>query len=327
MFSTGLSMRRISGGRSAVEGLYVETAARSDGWLFTLGARVDGWETANGHLTESVVATGDITKEQIYPSRSGTLPTARLGVRHELDNGFYLRGAAYEGFRAPSLNELYRPFRVGQITTLANPALTPENLYGAELGIGGDHGAFTWDLTGFWNQLHNPIANVTTGVNLQTRENAFDINAPGVEAEGRYAINDDISLTAAFDTVSAHTKVISTTTGLLINSRPAQAPRWTVTGGVEYRPLPQLTLFADFRYESERFADDQNTLPLAPATTVDARISWALTHSLSLYVYGTNLFNARVASTAAFQPVLGGTAIVTNFSAPRMVGGGLSFTQ
>lgn len=328
LFSSGLSMRRISGGRSAVEGLYVETAARSDGWLFTLGARVDGWETANGHLTESVVATDNVTKQLTYPSRSGTLPTARLGVRREIGNGLYLRGAAYEGFRAPSLNELYRPFRVGQITTLANPALTPENLYGTELGIGGEHGAFTWDLTGFWNQLHNPIANVTTGVNLQTRENAFDINAPGVEAEGRYTIGDDISLTAAFDTVAAHTKVISTTTGLLINTRPAQAPRWTATGGVEFRPLPQLALFADFRHESERFADDQNTLPLAPATTVDARVSWALTHALSLYVYGTNLFNARVASTAAFQPVQGNpSVVVTNFSAPRMVGGGLSFAQ
>ena len=328
LFSSGLSMRRISGGRSAVEGVYAETAARSDGWLFTLGARVDGWETANGHLTESVAATGVVSKHETYPSRSGTLPTARFGVRRELGNGLYLRGAAYEGFRAPSLNELYRPFRVGQITTLANPALTPENLYGTEIGIGGDHGAFTWDVTAFWNQLHNPISNVTTGTNIQTRENAFDINALGIEAEGRYAINDDFSLTAAFDTVGAHTKVISTTTGLLVNTRPAQAPRWTATGGMEFRPLPQLTLFADFRYESERFADDQNRLPLADATTADARISWALTHSLSIYVYGDNLFNARVASTAAFQPVQGNpSVIVTNFSAPRMVGGGLSFAQ
>jgi len=183
-------------------------------------------------------------------------------------------------------------------------------------------------VTGFWNQLHDPIANVTIGTNLQMRENAFNIDALGIEAEGHYAVSDELSFTAAFDTVGAHTKVISTTTGLLVNTRPAQAPRWTATGGVEYRPLPPLTLFAEFRYESERFADDQNTLPLASATTVDARISYALTHSLSLYVYGDNLFNARVASTAAFQPVQGNpSVVVTNFSAPRMVGGGLSFAQ
>jgi outer membrane receptor protein involved in Fe transport len=320
LFGQGLTSRRVSGGRSSVEGFYIETASRSDGWLFTLGARVDGWETANGHLTESVVATGDITKQLTYPSRSGTLPTARFGVRRDLGDGLYLRGAAYEGFRAPSLNELYRPFRVGQINTLANPALVPENLYGVEGGIGGDHGAFTWDATMFFNELHNAIANVTlpNPPNTQMRENAGDINAYGVEAEARYALNDDVSLTAAFDAVDAS----------LNGNRPAQAPRWTVTGGVEYRPIPRFTLFTDFRYESLRYADDLNTIPLDAATTVDARISWALNHSLSLYVFGDNLFNARVASTAALQPVAGNPSVlVTNYSAPRMVGGGLSYSQ
>jgi outer membrane receptor protein involved in Fe transport len=313
LYGTGLTSTRVSGGRSAVEGIYVEGAVRADGWLLTLGARADGWETANGHLIQTGVAPMNVR----YPSRSGTLPTARAGIRRELGDGFYVRGAAYEGFRAPSLNELYRPFRVGQITTQANPALTPEELYGAETGIGGDHGAFSWQGTLFWNQLHNAIANVTIGDNLQMRENAGDIDAYGVEADARYSVSEDLALTAALNAVDAS----------LNGNRPAQAPRWTATGGVEYRPLSQLTLFADFRYESLRFADDQNALSLAPATTVDARVSWALTHSLSLYVYGDNLFNARVASTAAMQPLLGGNAIVTNFSAPRMVGGGLSFTQ
>jgi outer membrane receptor protein involved in Fe transport len=184
-------------------------------------------------------------------------------------------------------------------------------------------------MTAFWNELHDAIANVTTGVNTQMRENSFDIFAPGIEAQARYVLNDDLSLTAAFDAVGAHTKVVDVTNGAIRNARPAQAPRWTATGGIEYRPLPQLTLFADFRYESLRFADDQNTLPLAPATTVDARISWTLTHSLSVYVYGDNLFNAHVASTSAFQPVKGNPlpVVVTNFSAPRIVGGGLSFAQ
>ena len=39
------------------------------------------------------------------------------------------------GFRAPTLNELYRQFRVGALLTLANEALGPERLIGGELGI------------------------------------------------------------------------------------------------------------------------------------------------------------------------------------------------
>ena len=50
-----------------------------------------------------------------------------------------------------------------------------------------------------------------------------------------------------------------------------QAPRFTLTGGLRATPLDDLTISADLRYESTRFADDQNTLSLSPAATVDAR--------------------------------------------------------
>ncbi|HEX4293961.1 MAG TPA: TonB-dependent receptor [Rhizomicrobium sp.] len=320
LFSTGLASRRVSGGTSGVEGLYVEGASRFDGWLVTLGARVDGWSTSNGHLIESAVATGAITKQQFYPSRSGTLPTARAGVRYDLSDSLYLRTAAYEGFRAPSLNELYRPFRVGQIVTNANPALTPEELYGTEIGAGGNLGGVTWQGTVFWNQLHDAIATVTTGTNVTMRENAGDIDAYGIEADARYPINDMFALTAAFDDVDAS----------LNGHRPQQAPRWTATGGVELTPLPKLTADINLRYESKRFSDDVNTpsLALDGVTTADARISYALTGTLSVYVYGDNLFNARVGSVAANQQLTDGAmGVVTNYAAPRIIGGGVSFAQ
>jgi outer membrane receptor protein involved in Fe transport len=168
--------------------------------------------------------------------------------------------------------------------------------------------------------LHNAITNVTTGTNIQTRENAGDINAYGIEADARYRINDNVSLTAAFDDVNA------TINGL----QPAQAPRWTVTGGVEVRPLRRLTLFADVRYESRRFADDLNTIPLNAGATIDTRVSYAILDAFSLYVYCDNLFNTKIASTAAVQPLITGptdTGLVTNWVAPRMIGAGVSFAQ
>ena len=46
-----------------------------------------------------------------------------------------LRSAAYLGWRMPTLNELFRPFRAGADATAANPSLDPERLAGAEAGV------------------------------------------------------------------------------------------------------------------------------------------------------------------------------------------------
>ena len=138
---------RRSGGGTFVGGVYLESAARFEGWLLTAGLRADDWATTGGHQIQTVLATGAITQQQHFAARHGTVPTARLGIRRDLGDAFYLRSAAYGGFRAPSLNELYRPFRQGNNITIANPNLTPEKLYGAEIGMGGAEGALNWDAT------------------------------------------------------------------------------------------------------------------------------------------------------------------------------------
>jgi outer membrane cobalamin receptor len=44
-------------------------------------------------------------------------------------------GSISKGFRAPTLKELYSPFRVGQVLTQSNETLGPEHLTGGEAGI------------------------------------------------------------------------------------------------------------------------------------------------------------------------------------------------
>lgn len=305
---------RISGGKTSVAGIYTEGASRFDNWLLTLGVRADRWSSNDGHLIQKVFATG-ATTTMLYPSKSGIVPTARAGVRYGFSESFYLRSAAYAGFRAPTLNELYRPFRVGNVTTAANPDLAPEKYYGAEIGAGGGWGDFSWDGDIFFNQLHAAIANVTLNNNPNTlqRQNAGNINAPGIEASAKYRAGDSLSLRAAFALTDAHVK------GL----RPAQTPRWTVTAGFDAMPLDRVVLSVDLRYESKRFSDDQNTLPLGSAATVDARLSYNVTDKVSIYLAADNLFNADVAtSSSAGSPA----PVITN-DAPRMLRAGVSLAR
>ena len=46
-----------------------------------------------------------------------------------------VRGSAYRGFRAPTLNEFYRGFRIGNTQTNPNEALLPERLRGGDGGL------------------------------------------------------------------------------------------------------------------------------------------------------------------------------------------------
>lgn len=305
---------RISGGKTSVAGIYAEGAGHFDNWLLTLGVRADRWSSSGGHLIQTVFATG-ATTTTLYPSKHGVVPTARAGARYDVSEAFYLRSAAYAGFRAPTLNELYRPFRVGNVTTSANPDLTPEKYYGVELGAGGTLGDFSWDGDIFFNQLHAAITNVTLNNNPNTlqRRNAGNINAPGIEANAKYRVGDGLSLRAAFDLTDAHVN------GL----RPAQTPRWTVTAGFDARLIDRLLLSAGLRYESKRFSDDQNTLPLEAATTVDAKLSYLLTDKVSVYLAADNLFDADVATSAS----AGAVGPTITYDAPRMVRVGVSLAR
>jgi len=326
---------RVSGGRTFVGGAYVETAAHpTDTLLVTLGLRADQWASTGGHLVQTTLATGVVTVNQKTPSKSGIVPTARLGARQDLGDGVYVRGAAYAGFRAPTLNELYRPFRLGNNITEANPALTPEKLYGAELGAGLDGESYGVALTAFWNKLHGAIANVTVahgpvavpglgtvpaGGLLIQRQNAGNIDAVGLEGDAHWNATDWLTLNAAFDYVDAHVEG-GLAAAQLTGKQPAQAPQTTITAGFRAVPLEDLTISANLRYESTRFADDQNTLALPPAATVDARISYRLWNGLSAYVAGDNLFNARVATTESAD-------FVTNYASPRVLRIGVSWAE
>ena len=318
--------RRRSGGMLTVGGLYGEGAYHDGGWLATLGVRADYWATAQGHLDQYSRATDTLTLQTNYVGRNGVVPTARAGVRKSIWGDQYLRVAAYEGFRAPTLNELYRPFRVGNNTTEANGELKPEKLYGAEVGLGGAVGAVTWNLTGFYNELHDAVANVTiasspAGVTFE-RENAGDVKALGLEGDAAWAVFDTLSLRAAFSLTDArvHENPAAIPPGepSLTGNRPAQAPPATITAGTTWTPLSRLRLDADLHWESARFEDDQNTMRLGSAFVLDLKGAYRLTDVLSAFVSVENATNANIATAQAADGTI-------SYGEPRIYEIGLSY--
>jgi outer membrane receptor protein involved in Fe transport len=325
---------REAGGRTSVAGLYLDADWTTPAWLVTGGVRVDAWRSSDAVRRETDLATGALTLDAHPAGASGVTPTGRVGVRYSLTPSLWLRAAAYAGFRPPTLNELHRPFRVGNDVTEANPALKPERLQGVEAGLGGGAGPARWDATVFYNRLADPITNVTIGQGpatfptagfipaggtLRQRQNAGVINAWGLEGEA----NGDLSAELGWRTAFAYTHARvdgGASAPQLTGKRPAQAPELAVTGGLDWRPLGPLTLSAELRYESLRYEDDLNSRKLKGGLELDARAGWRVAPATEVYFAVENLGDARVAT--------GQTAdLVTSYDAPRLVRVGVSYRR
>ena len=329
---TGAGFTRIrrAGGETAVAGAYVDASWTAADWLVAGGLRVDRWENTGGFRQENTLATGAVLLNESDLDRSGEVVSARLAVRRDLGGGYAARAAAYSGFRPATLNELHRPFRVGNDITEANAALTPETLKGVETGLAFDREGVRWGASVFWNQIEDAIVNVTIGSGpatfpragfvpaggvLRQRRNAGTIDAWGVELTGALDLSSAVSLNAAASWTDAEIYGGSSA-AQLTGLRPAQAPEWSATAGLDWRATDRLTLALAARYESSRFDDDLNSRVLDAAVTLDARAEWAFTPNATLWMAADNLFDEDVEVSETGTGVAG-------YGPPRTVSVGL----
>lgn len=300
---------RRAGGASDTFGAFAEASWQaSPDLLLTGGGRVDRWTLTDGRLRETVLATGAPLTTTDFADRNGWEGTGRLGFAWDAASLLTLRGAGYLGWRLPTLNELYRPFRVGADATAANAALAPERLQGVELGL--DWEIFTLQLgaTVFWNRLDNAIANVTLargpgtfpGVgfvsaagSFNQRQNLDAVEARGIEVEARADVGD-FNFAAAYSYVDAEVRA-GPGQAAIDGLRPAQVPRHFATGSVGWFPQGNdsgVNLTA--RYVGSQFEDDLGLLALDDALTLDARAALRISRNLLVELRGENLFDATV---------------------------------
>lgn len=309
-YVNGLPTRlREAGGQSDTTGLFAEASVQSGALTLTGGARADYWWIRDGRLVESLLA-GAQTRNDRAANRQDWAPTARTGLAFE-HGPITLRSAAYLGWRLPTLNELYRPFRVGADATAANPDLKPERMRGAEFGLDlRPAPQLVLRATAFTNRLRDAIGNVTlangpgsfpgvgqvTGAYRQ-RLNLDAIQSTGLELDARYS-HADWSLSASYALTNARVRSTGTARGLN-GLRPAQTPRHMASATLGWRTLSVTT-----RYVSAQFEDDSNSRRLRAALTLDAMASWPILPRLSVVVRGENLADAQVDTAISASGIL-----------------------
>jgi len=134
---------------------------------------------------------------------------------------------------------------------------------------------------------------VPAGGVLRQRQNAGTIDAWGVELTGALDLSSAESLNAAASWTDAEIDGGSSA-AQLTGLRPAQAPEWSATAGLDWRATDRLTLALAARYESSRFDDDLNSRVLDAAVTLDGRAEWAFTPNATLWMAADNLFDEDV---------------------------------
>ncbi len=297
--------RRVAGGSSRTAGLFVDGSVEAGAWTFTLGGRVDRWWITSGRLNEYTLATAASLTDVDFADRSGTEWTGRVGAAFVPTEPLTLRVSGYRGWRLPTLNELYRPFRVGADATAANAALDPELLTGVDGGVTITPSTnLSVAATVFWNRLEGAIANVTLGQGPGTfpgvgfvsgayrmRQNLDAIRSTGLEVDARWE-SGPLYAIASWSHVDPRVEA-SGAASPLDGLRPAQTPLDQLSATLGVR-RGQWSASATLRHAARQFEDDQNSRALAPATTLDGYLALPLTSAVSLEARAENVFDERV---------------------------------
>jgi outer membrane receptor protein involved in Fe transport len=308
-----------AGGRERSAGLFVEDLVRvTSRLLVTGGIRFDHWRNYDA-LSSSRPVTRGASSLTLFPDRTESAVSPQLSALYQINAHVSLAASGYRSFRAPTLNELYRAFRVGNVLTLADENLRAEHLTGGEAGVNvkGFGNKLAARATFFWAEITSPVANVTLSTTpaliTRQRQNLGRTRSRGVEFEAEARVARDLSVSGGYILSDAVVTRFPSNTALE-GLRVPQVPRNQLTFQARYSNAKTLTAALQGRFTGVQFDDDQNLFPLDRAFTLDAFASRRLARQLELFVAAENLFDQRYE--------IGRTPVVT-LSQPRLARAGL----
>lgn len=287
-----------SSGRQRSAALFVEdVAALSSRLSLTVGVRLDRWENGDARRTTVPGGAGGPAEVESLPTRTESAWSPRATLLLRASDRVSFAASAYRGFRAPTLNELYRSFRVGDAVTLANPELTAERSTGAEAGVLlSAGGRLSARATLYWMEVDRPVANRTLaeepGLVTRRRENLGATRSRGLEAELTARPAADWTLSAGYLLADA-TVTDFPADPSLAGRRLAQVPRHQATAQVRFAREPLGTLALQGRWVGDQFEDDRNRLRLGSFATLDLLAARPVARGVSLFAAVENLFDRR----------------------------------
>ncbi len=254
------TLHRVAGGTQRSLGVFVQDVfVPVANVTVTASARLDRWRNYDAHNTETTLSTGAVS-DPVLADKENSVVSPRIGALYRVHERLSVWGDIGSGFRAPTLNELYRRFSQGAVVTLANPALGPERLTGGEVGVNVmPLSRVTWRTTWFDNRVKDPVANVTiTPPNLIQRQNLGRTRIWGVQTDVDYRVGRTLRIGGAY--IYDVAKVLENPANpALVGLRLAQVPTHRGTFQVQYSDPRFVTIAFDLQASGAQFDDDLNT--------------------------------------------------------------------
>jgi outer membrane receptor protein involved in Fe transport len=303
-----------NGGTQEALGAFLEGIVQiSRRWSVTLAGREDLWSNYDAHSIR-VPLNGSQPTNINYPDRGQNAFNPRISVSYRASDRVVLYASGYRSFRAPTLNELYRAFRVGNVQTLANAFLRAERYSGGEAGARTTmldnrvsiHGSV------FGGIVTDPVANVTLSSTpnliVRMRENLGRTQSIGFELGTDIRITNRITLAAGYQFMSTTVASFPANPALVGNIIPL-VPRNIFTFQGTWAAPEQIFVAIQGRAESNEFDDDQNLLPLGSCFVLSATVSRPLPKGFDVFFQGENLTNTeynigRTPVITVGQPIL-----------------------
>jgi len=309
-----------AGGRERTLGLFVtDTWQATPRLILAGGARFDEWR--NFAARSTIVSLTRFAPATIadFPERKESAISPRASLLFKATNSFSLTASASRAFRQPTLNELYRSFRIGGILTLANENLQAERAASIEAGaiFSGFNRHLNLRSNAFLTTINRPVANVTLDVTqtliTRQRQNLGRTTSRGVELDTEMRLARNLTLSGGYLFADAIVARFPANIALE-NLRVPQVARHQFTFQARYTHSSFASFGVQWRAGSSQFDDDQNKLRLNNYYTMDALVSRHLTRAVDLFLAAENLFDNRVET---------GRTPVTTLAAPRSLRIGL----
>ncbi len=283
-----------AGGRERTFGFFVQDFARvGERFVVSASARYDSWRNFDAS-TQTLTLSNNQRTGVVFPDRDETAFSPQISLLFQATANVSFFAVGSKSFRAPTLNELYRGFRVGNVVTFSNENLRAERALNFETGASFNRNKFYARGNFFWTRVSQPISNVTLTVapNLITRQrrNVGETRTRGleIEAETRF---QSVNFSAGY--ILADSRVADFPANrALENLFVPQVARHQLTFQTRYTKNVW-SLALQGRASSAQFDDDLNAFRLEPYFQLDAFIAKRFKENLQAFVGIENLFNSR----------------------------------